>query len=25
MRTDWLDEALARRDVWRAGPTPALA
>jgi peptide/nickel transport system ATP-binding protein len=25
MRTDWLDEALARRDIWRAGPTPALA
>jgi peptide/nickel transport system ATP-binding protein len=25
MRTDWLDEALARREIWRAGPTPALA
>ena len=21
MRTDWLDEALARRDIWRAAPT----
>ena len=25
MRTDWLDEALARRDIWRADPTPAVA
>ena len=25
MRTDWLDEALQRRELWRAGPTPALA
>jgi peptide/nickel transport system ATP-binding protein len=25
MRTDWLDEALKRRDIWRAGPAPALA
>ena len=25
MRTDWLDEALQRRDIWRAGPAPALA
>lgn len=25
MRTDWLDEALARRDVWRSGPAPAFA
>jgi peptide/nickel transport system ATP-binding protein len=25
MRTDWLDEALQRREIWRAGPTPALA
>jgi peptide/nickel transport system ATP-binding protein len=25
MRTDWLDEALQRREIWRAGPAPALA
>lgn len=25
MRTTWLDEALARREVWRGGPAPALA
>jgi peptide/nickel transport system ATP-binding protein len=25
MRTDWLDEALQRREVWRAGAAPALA
>ena len=25
MRTDWLDEALRRREIWRAGPAPALA
>jgi peptide/nickel transport system ATP-binding protein len=25
MRTDWLDEALKRRDIWRAGAAPALA
>ncbi|MBW4024676.1 MAG: ABC transporter ATP-binding protein [Proteobacteria bacterium] len=25
MRTDWLDEALERREIWRAGPAPAIA